>query len=77
MYYSFIDVSFLQGQSVCLNFTTLLDDGLNYCNLYNLLSGERTTQTTWIVSSHTLLWVMILKCDTTAAHTKSKEGGSI
>ncbi|KAM3604358.1 uncharacterized protein V6R79_009972 [Siganus canaliculatus] len=27
------------AQSTSLGFTSLLDDGLNYCNLYNLLSG--------------------------------------
>lgn len=30
-----------QAQSTSLEFTSLLDDGLNYCNLYDLLTGER------------------------------------
>ncbi|AWP03904.1 wu:fc46h12 precursor [Scophthalmus maximus] len=31
------------AQSSSLGFTSLLDDGLNYCNLYNLLSASRLT----------------------------------
>ncbi|CAJ1072513.1 unnamed protein product [Xyrichtys novacula] len=31
------------GQSVSLGFTSLLDNGLNYCNLYNLLSVSGLT----------------------------------
>lgn len=29
-----------QAHSTSLGFTSLLDDGLNYCNLHNLLTGE-------------------------------------
>ncbi|GAA6234114.1 uncharacterized protein LOC118311114 [Lates japonicus] len=30
----------VSGQSTSLGFTSLLDNGLNYCNLYNLLSAS-------------------------------------
>ncbi|KAM9709577.1 uncharacterized protein ACNS7B_023832 [Menidia menidia] len=33
----------VSGQSVSLNFTTLLDGGLNYCNLYKLLAASGLT----------------------------------
>uniref|UniRef100_A0A3B3WCB9 Immunoglobulin V-set domain-containing protein n=1 Tax=Poecilia mexicana TaxID=48701 RepID=A0A3B3WCB9_9TELE len=33
----------VSGQSISLSFTSLLDDGLNYCNLYNLLSSSGLT----------------------------------
>ncbi|KAM6989585.1 uncharacterized protein LKV04_009234 [Tautogolabrus adspersus] len=31
------------GQSISLGFTSLLDNGLNYCNLFNLLSASGLT----------------------------------
>ncbi|KAM6918404.1 uncharacterized protein FYW49_008025 [Xenentodon cancila] len=33
----------VSGQSISLGFTSLLDDGLNYCNLYNLLLASGLT----------------------------------
>uniref|UniRef100_A0A671VRH7 Uncharacterized protein n=1 Tax=Sparus aurata TaxID=8175 RepID=A0A671VRH7_SPAAU len=33
----------VSGLSSSLGFTTLLDGGLNYCNLFNLLSGDGLT----------------------------------
>ncbi|KAK5607977.1 hypothetical protein CRENBAI_007265 [Crenichthys baileyi] len=33
----------VSAQSISLSFTSLLDDGLNYCNLYNLLSASGLT----------------------------------
>lgn len=33
-------IFYLQAQSTSLGFTSLLDNGLNYCNLYKLLSGQ-------------------------------------
>lgn len=42
-------IFFLQAQSTSLSFSSLLDNGLNYCNLYKLLSGQFLFST-WITS---------------------------
>lgn len=57
---------FHQAKSISLGFTSLIDNGLNYCNLYSLVSSEFRSHRvfTWMVFSCLLLWVMTGKSDT-------------